>query len=184
MFSCISSILKKNNHHLINTNTYPKFNLNGIEGEFYVESVYDGDTITVLVPIKLSVYNMIDKDKINLNSNTNPSNSIILNKVKVRLFGIDTPELKPKKNIPDRETHIQKAKNARDFLSDIILNKIIKVQFLENDLYGRPLVKLYVKDNESKEICLNDLMVKKGHANEYNGGKKNSIFTDLVDIDI
>lgn len=185
MFSCVSSIFKKkNNSHLVLSNTYPKFNLDGIEGVFYVESVYDGDTITLLVPIKLSVYSMEDKDKIKLNSDTNPSNSIISYKVKVRLLGIDTPELKPSKKLSDREEHIAKAKKARDFLSNIILNKIIKVQFFANDLYGRPLVKLYSTDVESKEVCLNDLMVKKGYAKKYDGGTKDTDFSDFVDINI
>lgn len=169
---------------MVLSNTYPKFNLDGIEGSFYIESVYDGDTITLLVPIKLSVYSMEDKNKINLNSNTNPSNTITLNKVKVRLFGIDTPEIKPSKKIPNREEHIAKAKKARDFLSNIILNKIIKVHFLANDLYGRPLVKLYATDVESREVCLNDLMIKKGYAKKYDGGTKDSDFSDLVDINI
>jgi endonuclease YncB( thermonuclease family) len=164
---------------LILSNTHQTFDFDGIEGEFYVESVYDGDTITLLVPIKLSVYSMNDKDKINLNSDTNPSNSVSLHKVKVRLFGIDTPEIKPSKKLPNREKHIAKAKEARDFLLNMILNKIIKVKFFTNDLYGRPLVKLYAMNVELKEICLNDLMVSKGYANKYDGGKKNEKFKDV-----
>lgn len=55
-----------------------------------------------------------------------------------------------------------KAKEARDYLSGLILNKIIKVVFMSNDKYGRPLVKLYANNVEYKEICINDLMIKKG----------------------
>ncbi len=38
-----------------NLNT-KKFNLDGIKGKYYVKSVYDGDTITVIVPIHVSHY--------------------------------------------------------------------------------------------------------------------------------
>lgn len=78
---------------------YGTFDLNKVEGKFYVESVYDGDTITLVIPTKLSIYNMCSSNTIDINSDTNKSNKIILNKVKVRLFGIDTPELKPKKDL-------------------------------------------------------------------------------------
>lgn len=181
MFNCFKICNKKENIQTINSSIYGKYDFNDVEGKFYVESVYDGDTITLLIPTKLSIYDMCSSNTIDLNSDTNKSNNIILNKVRVRLFGIDTPELKPKKNLPNIEQHILKAKEARDYLSSLILNKIIKVVFMSNDKYGRPLVKLYATNEESKEICLNDLMVKKGFAKEYNGGTKNKNF-ELDDI--
>lgn len=178
MFSCFNYIFKKkiNEQHLNISEEYTNFNLNNVKGKFYVHSVYDGDTVTLLVPIKISVYDMIDEKNINPNSNTNPSNQIILNKINVRLYGIDTPELKPTKNILDRDKHIIKAKEARDYLSELILNKVILVEFLSNDKYGRPLVKLFTDNN----VCLNNLMIKKGYAKEYNGGTKNEIFEDVI----
>lgn len=179
MFNCLNIFKKKENLQMQNSFEYGKFDLDNVEGKFYVESVYDGDTITLLVPTKLSIYNMCSSNTIDLNSDTNLSNKIILNKIKVRLYGIDTPELKPKKDLSNREQHILKAKEARDFLSGLILNKIIKVVFMSNDKYGRPLVKLYTLPYK---LYLNDLMVKKGFAKKYDGGKKNENF-ELVDID-
>lgn len=173
-------IFKKNNIQPINTSSYGNYDLNNVEGKFYVESIYDGDTITLLIPTKLSIYNMCSFNTIDLDTDTNKSNKIILNKIKVRLYGIDTPELKPKKNLPNREAHIAKAKEARDYLSELILNKIIKVVFMSNDKYGRPLVKLYLYDLISDELCVNDLMIKKGLAKKYDGGTKNDNF-ELVD---
>jgi endonuclease YncB( thermonuclease family) len=168
MFNCFS-ILKKNKVKL--NLEEKKFNLENISGNFYVESVYDGDTITILVPIKLHIYNMISSDQIDFYSDSNNSNIINFNKIKLRLHGIDTPEIKPLKNILNREEHIIKAKEARDFLSNIILNKIIKVEFLSNDKYGRPLAKIYKDD-----IYLNNLMIEKGYAKQYDGGTKNVFF--------
>ena len=165
----------KKKHLTIDTSVYNKFDLSNVEGEFYVESVYDGDTITILIPIKLSIYNMCSSNSIDLYSNTNPSEQIVLNKIRVRLEGIDTPELKPKKNLPNRDEHIAKAKEARDFLSGLILHKIIKVSFGENDKYWRPLVNLYIEDNFNNSIYLNDLMIKKGFAYKYDGGTKDII---------
>jgi len=176
MFNCLKIFNKKENIQLINSSAYGKYDLNNVEGKFYDESVYDGDTITLLIPTKLSIYNMCSSNTIDINSDTNKSNKIILNKVRVRLYGIDTPELKPKKNLSNREQHIMKAKEAKDYLSGIILNKIIKVVFMSNDKYGRPLVKLYTTDIISDELCLNDLMIKKGFAKKYDGGTKTDEF--------
>jgi endonuclease YncB( thermonuclease family) len=185
MFSCFNIFNKKSSSSTLSTDTlkYGKFNLENVSGNFLVDSVYDGDTITLMVPIKMEIYNMNSPTTLALKStNTNNEYNIKLNKIKVRLFGIDTHELKPSKNLINREANIAKAKEARDFLSNMILNKLVKVKFLQNDKYGRPLVRLYANNVEGKEICLNDLMISKGFAKKYDGGTKDSDFTDLVDI--
>jgi endonuclease YncB( thermonuclease family) len=148
-----------------------KFNLLGIKGNFYVKSVYDGDTITLQVPINLSVFNFLSENKINSSSINNPENHISLYEIRVRLLGIDTPEMKPSKTLPNREEHIEKAKKAKDFLSSLILNQIITVEFKENDKYGRPLVILY-----SNDININNQMIDKGFAKSYDGGTKETNF--------
>ena len=179
MFSCFNIFNKKSSSSTLSTDTfeYCKFNLENVSGNFLVDSVYDGDTITLIVPIKIEIYNMDSPTTLALKSiNTNDATNIKLNKIKVRLFGIDTPELKPSKNLADREQHIIKAKEARDFLSDMILNKVIKVQFLQNDKYGRPLTKLFTIGENQNEICINDLMISKGYAKKYDGGTKSSDF--------
>lgn len=186
MFSCFNIFKKKSLSRLsIETLEYNKFNLENVSGNFLVDSVYDGDTITLIVPIKMEIYNMDSTTSLTLkSSNPNDEYNIKLNKIKVRLFGIDTPELKPSKNLIEREAHIGRAVKSRDFLSNMILNKLVKVKFFQNDKYGRPLVKLYINSVKEKEICINDLMVSKGYAKKYDGGTKNTDFTDLVDIDI
>lgn len=167
---------------------YSKFNLENVIGNFLVDSVYDGDTVIIVVPTKLEIYNMLSAKTLDQNPLNN--SNITLNKIKVRLDGIDTPELKPSKNLPNREEHIHKAKLAKNYLSDLILNKIIKVQFLSNDKYGRPLVKLFIIDDKQNVICINDLMIEKGFANKYDGGTKNTNFdnsndyTNFVEINI
>lgn len=172
------NFLKKEKKKFVVSDNYGNFNLENIKGKFYVESVYDGDTITVLVPTKLSIYNMDSSNTVDLDSNTNKEEKIVLNKIRVRLYGIDTPELRPKKTLPNRDEHIAKAKEARDFLSGLVLNKIIRIEFLSNDKYGRPLVKIY-----NNNICFNDLITEKGYAKKYDGGTKDNNF-DLSDIGV
>jgi endonuclease YncB( thermonuclease family) len=155
----------------IDSSEKKKFNLDNIKGDFYVESVYDGDTITVIVPVKTHIYNMISSNQIDEQSDNNKSNIIYFNTVKLRLMGIDTPEMKPPKDMVGRDEHIKKAKEAKEFLSEQILGQIINIEFLSNDKYGRPLAKIY-KNN----ICLNDLMVEKGYAKKYDGGTKDTNF--------
>lgn len=144
-----------------------KFDLNNIKGNFYVESVYDGDTITLGVPMSFTTHNYKIDNKdilVELNKITSPT---INASVRVRLHGIDTPELKPLKSMLNRDKHIQEAIKARDYLSSLILNKIIYVEFMDNDKYGRPLAKIY-----QNNICINDDMITKGYAKPYDGGKK------------
>ena len=155
----------------INTLEKKKFNLDNIIGNFYVESVYDGDTITIIVPVKSHIYNMVSQNKIDELSDNNKLNTVYFNNIRIRLLGIDTPEIKPSKDLPGRDEHIRKAKEAKEFLSSHILGKVIRIEFLSNDKYGRPLAKIY-NDN----ICLNDLMIEKGYAKKYDGGTKDSNF--------
>lgn len=147
------------------------YNLENIKGDFYVESVYDGDTITILVPIKMHIYDMTSETSISFESDNNKSNTIYFNRIKLRLYGINAPEIKPLNNIPNRNEHIKLAIDAKKYLSAQILNKIVRVEFLTNDKYGRPLGKIYLN-----KICLNDLMIEKGYAKNYNGGTKDHNF--------
>ena len=156
----------------INTDEIKKFNLLGIKGDFYVKSVYDGDTIVILVPMNIRVFSNISKELVDSNQPiSNQLDQIYNYEIRLRLFGIDTPELKPLKSIPNREEHIKKANEAKNFLSQQILDKIVTIEFKENDKYGRPLGSIYL-DN----INLNNLMIEKGYAKIYSGGTKDINF--------
>lgn len=89
-----------------------------------VVKVYDGDTITVLYNNK---------------------------KVKIRLFGIDAPELK--------QTF---GRESRNYLANIILDKNINVKVHNKDVYGR-LVGEVIFDN----IIVNKVLVKTGNVYVY-----------------
>jgi endonuclease YncB( thermonuclease family) len=109
-----------------------------------------------------------------------------------RLSGIDTPEIKPLLSKPNRENEIEWAKKARANLLSMICcdakynnninitkeeiihilqanRNLVSVKCLEADKYGRILVELYGSD---KEKSFNNLLVERGLAVQYDGGKK------------
>ena len=64
----------------IDTLKYNKFNLENVFGNFLVVSVYDGDTITLIVPIKMEIYDMDSTTSLALkSSNSNDKYNIKLN---------------------------------------------------------------------------------------------------------
>jgi micrococcal nuclease len=79
----------------------------------------------------------------------------------VRLLWIDSAEIKGK----EKEKEI--AIRARDALSAKILNRTITLRNVTTEKYGRLLANVYLDDE-----CINDWMLKNGHAVPYDGGKK------------
>lgn len=108
-----------------------------LEGK--VVSVYDGDTVKIIM---------------------NFNNEFI--KFNCRLSGIDTPEIRTK-NTNEKKYGLL----VRDKLREKILNKIVTVNCLKFDKYGRLLVRLNI-DNE----CVNDWLIENKYAFSYNGGTK------------
>ena len=98
----------------------PNFNLDGIELNAIVCSIYDGDTITAIFPFPETKRNY---------------------KWKCRLSGIDTPEIKTK-----NEKEKCKGKEIRDILRSKILNKEVKLKCGKMDKYGRILVNIYYEN--------------------------------------
>lgn len=157
--------------HDINT---PKFTLEGTKCVGRVVDVYDGDTLTCVIPVHGQMY-----------------------KYDIRLNGIDTPEIKTKD-----ENEKKKAIDARDFLiCQMLCNAELENEFnclgnfkrkdvqcflqkhvilvwihcYEFEKYGRLLADIYainIKTNTTKEKCLSDCLINCGHAVKYDGGKK------------
>lgn len=124
------------------------FSLEGHKTWAKCVKVYDGDTCTIVFMF-----------------NGKPQ------KFRTRLIGIDTAEIKPKnKNAEEKELEKKFAIKTREYLSNIILNKLIYVECGDWDKYGRLLVTLY-KDNVS-ELSLNKTLVDEGYAYGYEGATK------------
>ena len=147
------------------TKDTPEFSLCGLTLQGKVVEMYDADTCKIVLPLQNTFY-----------------------KFNCRLNGIDTPEMKPSKDKPNRDNEILWAKKARSELLNLVCDtnvdyteikkddivktlqnnkKLITVKCLEFDKYGRLLVELY---NNNK--CFNNILVEKNLAVNYDGGHK------------
>jgi len=157
----------------IDTDEIPEFGL--IQNKKYkckIVNIYDGDTCDIL----LKEYNRYFI-------------------VRIRLSGIDTPEIAPPLNQENRENEVILAKRARNYFINITTNqhinidnyeitkkdiknllqnnkKIIFFTYEKKEKYGRALGILSLKH----KININELLIKEGYANNYNGGTKNKNF--------
>jgi len=139
----------------------PFHSLDKVNQKCVVLDCYDGDTCIIALHI--------DRHKINL--------------FKCRLIGIDTPEMKGGDKC--------RAMEARDFLINSVslqpiksnstrreaqvhlstFKRVVRVECGEWDKYGRLLIKLFVQQGV-KEKCINEELIKEGHAKKYDGGTK------------
>ena len=122
------------------------------------------DTVEFTFPIKGGrVIKVYDADTITISSKL-PYDESPMYRLSVRLNGIDTPEMKGK-SVSDEEK--EAAKLARDFVSNLVLNKYVKLENIESEKYGRILADVYIGD-----IHLNNLLLKERYAVKYDGGTK------------
>ena len=67
---------------------------------------------------------------------------------KIRLACIDTPELKGKKANPI------KAKEARDFLNQLVSNKKVSIRRITKDRFGRTVAELFKNDINVQKLII------------------------------
>lgn len=121
-----------------NKNT-PALDFKGMTLETKCIKVYDGDTITVA--IELGTFGIY--------------------KFACRLLHIDTPEIRGK---TQHEKDL--AQQAKQYVSDLLLNKMILLRFHGKDKYGRLLCEV-----ESHPTLVDDL-IRLGLARSYDGGAR------------
>jgi endonuclease YncB( thermonuclease family) len=126
----------------------PEYGFNDQKMMAKVVSVYDGDTCTVVVKINGKYQ-----------------------KIKIRCYGYDSPEMKPSKSQNDRDAEIKKAKAAKAALEQYCLNKIVTLHMHGFDKYGRFLATIYIR-KYCKQVNINRAMIDSGHGYEYFGGTK------------
>lgn len=152
MGNCIAYYKIKNKYNNDNLELYT---LNGIQTKCKIVDVYDGDTCTAIM--------YINKE---------------FRKYKIRMFGYDSPEIKPRKNIKNRNKIISDAKDAKSALiskvsnnDDIKLNtKLITIKCYKYDKYGRVLAELF---NNKENI--NNYMINNNFGYIYHGGTKQTL---------
>jgi micrococcal nuclease len=102
--------------------------------------VYDGDTITVNIDLGFHSW---------------------LFNMKIRLYGIDTPEL--------RGDTIEAGRVARDYLRGLILDKdiILETHKDKTGKYGRWLGVIHLPHDNENTVSVNEILVHAGHAVRY-----------------
>lgn len=85
-------------------------------------------------------------------------------KQRFRLHGINTPELHSKDPLLK-----ERARAAKDFLTDLVLNETLMVQTYKSDAFGRYLAKIFIPiaDRPSEYTLVNDLMIVAGFAEPF-----------------
>lgn len=126
----------------------PFFSLNGLHAKMKVVHVYDGDTIHGIIILHCKPV-----------------------KFKIRMMGYDSPEMKPPLNQENREEEKRAALEAKNAISELILDKVVDVHFFDFDKYGRPLADVYTVIDKSK-VKVNDWMIQNGHGYHYEGKTK------------
>jgi endonuclease YncB( thermonuclease family) len=153
--------------------TYPLFSLSGKLFKGKIVNVYDADTCKIVLDR--------GNDK--------------LHKFCCRLMGIDTPEMKPSRSNANRDAEKEAAFRARNRFIQVATScqidlddrskrsalqtlidtneKIIDIQCLEFDKYGRLLVNLFENMEEASiGNSYNNLLISEGYAYAYDGGTK------------
>lgn len=112
-----------------------------------VLSVYDGDTVTLMIDQGMKHFA----------------------RVKVRMVGINTPEIRTK----DLEEK-KRGYEAKEYLRSRIEGKTVIVHTQKKGKFGRWLGVLWAYDESAEELgeSLNDEMIRMGHAVAYDGGKR------------
>lgn len=121
-----------------------------LEGELKlckVVDIYDGDTCKIVFELNNCLY-----------------------KWNIRMAGYDSPEIRISKDDPKREEKKLKGLEARDYLRNLILDKIVYIKCGDFDKYGRLLGTIFI--NKKDTISVNELMINNNFGYIYNGGTK------------
>lgn len=112
----------------------------------YVEKIIDGDTLDLMIDLGFDIHH----------------------KVRVRLYGVNTPESRTS----DKEEKIRGLAAKNYVVNWIKDSETIFIQTIKDktEKYGRVLGRIY--SNETQDSCLNDDLIKSGNAVEYFGGKR------------
>lgn len=145
---------------LLTQKDVPLFSFDGLTTAGKIVRIVDGDTVHVIIQFNGQVVRLV-----------------------CRLNGIDTPEMSktPEKAKIARNRLTQLCTNccvdlhdmsdSRTFNAIIDTNtKLINIEFLGKEKYGRELVKIY----DDNATCINDTLIAEGCARVYDGGTKQS----------
>ena len=150
----LDSEISNLNTKLVNIKTHkdvPYFNFKNKTFIAKPCNIYDGDTFSVIFDFKGDLI-----------------------KYRCRCYGYDTPEMRPSRKNPNRDHEKKLAYSAKNRMIELLEahpSKLIKIECLDFDKYGRILIKAY---NNVNEKSINEIMVDEGHGKWYDGGKKDT----------
>lgn len=135
--------------NIVDHKEIPYFNFKN--STFYAKpcNIYDGDTFSIIFDFNGKLI-----------------------KYRCRCMGYDSAEMKPKKTNINRDHEKELAHIAKDRFIELLEKhetKLVKVECLDFDKYGRILVNVY---NCVDEDSINSIMIKEGHGKAYDGGTK------------
>lgn len=109
--------------------------------------VVDGDTVDLMIDLGFNIHH----------------------KIRVRLYGVNTPESRTK-DLKEKELGLKAKQFTKDWLTN---HKWVYVNTIpdKNDKYGRILAKIYSSDDiaATTTACLNTDIIQAGFAREYFG---------------
>lgn len=112
-----------------------------------VLDVVDGDTVDLMIDLGFKIHH----------------------KIRVRLYGVNTPESRTK-DLAEKEMGMKAKQFTKDWLTS---HKWVYVNTIpdKNDKYGRILARIYSSElvNDPKTACLNTDIIQAGYAREYFG---------------
>lgn len=172
----------------IKFNDIPYFSFKGINTICKVIHVYDGDTFSIIFNPPRNTDNEGYEGGTCNDDNTCKLGSTQSIKIRCRLGHIDTPEMRTDKikAMKSRNRLVQLCTNISIEIDDVVstseLNKridnentlLIQVNMFEFDKYGRLIVDVFTKDNES----ISSIMILEGYGYPYEGGTKKKITED------
>lgn len=129
----------------------PILTLEGQETLAKCVRVYDGDTVHLAIAVE-------------------QGGAPVFRRVRCRLAHLNTAELNSRDIV-----EANKARVAKQALADLIDDKVCHVKFGRDDMYGRPLVTIFLYDTTTGTIGenVNSRMLSAGFAKSYEGaGKK------------
>jgi len=119
-----------------------------------LERVVDGDTIDALIDVGFDIWL----------------------KKRVRFSAIDTWESRTR-NLDEKEKGLLAKARTKELL-EVVSSKpgFFRIKSHGLGKYGRLLGEIYIRDKDGVDICINEQLIKEGHAYTYDGGKK-KVFT-------
>ena len=119
-----------------------------------LDRVVDGDTIDALIDVGFDIWF----------------------KKRIRFKGLDTWESRTR-DLKEKAKGLEaKARNKELLMEVSSKSGYFRLKSFGVGKYGRVLADVFIQDKEGKTICINEALLKEGHAYVYEGGKK-KLFT-------